>query len=192
MNKKELLVEELKKVWGKDQKMVDYCTKKAACIVELDNGDIATIDKPDIETSFCFGHGYCGVSTQEDESRAYRMEEHARTQESYFLHENLKGIDETIKDLQDTDNYFYKVTKYNRAGADSKYKEIIISDWRHNMENEPWRYNCYGKVDVLTDAERKAYLDGYKEVRKGFEKRLHTYLKRYGLSKLNTWTYLVD
>ena len=30
------------------------------------------------------------------------------------------------------------------------------------------------------------------EVKKAFIKRLNTYLKKYGLSKLHTWTYLVD
>ena len=49
----------------------------------------------------------------------------------------------------------------------------------------------FGKLTVieLDHIEKHKRKDGQKE---NFEKRLHTYLKRYGLSKLHTWTYLVD
>ena len=35
-------------------------------------------------------------------------------------------------------------------------------------------------------------IEVYKQQIENFKKRLNTYLKRYGLSKLTTWTYLVD
>ena len=35
-------------------------------------------------------------------------------------------------------------------------------------------------------------IEVYKQQIENFKKRLNTYLKRYGLSKLRTWTYLVD
>ena len=36
----------------------------------------------------------------------------------------------------------------------------------------------------------KAWED--EKMRKQFEKRLNTYLKRYGLSKIDTWSFLSD
>ena len=42
-------------VW-KDQKMVDYCVKKTARIVELSDGALICIEKPAIRTRFCFGY----------------------------------------------------------------------------------------------------------------------------------------
>ena len=44
----------------------------------------------------------------------------------------------------------------------------------------------------LTKTEIKEILDVYKKQKENFTKRLNTYLKKYGLSKLHTWTYLVD
>lgn len=33
---------------------------------------------------------------------------------------------------------------------------------------------------------------GYEEVKTEFIKRLNSYLKRYGMSKVETWSYLMD
>lgn len=47
--------------------------------------------------------------------------------------------------------------------------------------------------DVEVSAEQRAMLIKAVEYRlKQFEKRLHTYLKRYGVSKIHTWTYWRD
>ena len=45
---------------------------------------------------------------------------------------------------------------------------------------------------LLTPEEIERVKAGYQEVRQQFVKRLNTYLKKYGLSKLHTWTYLSD
>ena len=68
-----------------DTKMVDYCTKNAAYIVELNNGTYYVIDKPSIEKDFCYGYGYCGVSTEEDYQGAASMAAHAKTSTDYFI-----------------------------------------------------------------------------------------------------------
>ena len=48
------------------------------------------------------------------------------------------------------------------------------------------------KLIEIGEADIQAIIDGLEVVKKQFEKRLNTYLKRYGLSKLNVWTYLRD
>ena len=172
-----------KEVWPKSPKMVDYCVKKAAYIVELDNGDFMEIDKPSIETDFCFGYGMYGVSTDEDYKGAESMRNYAKTNENYFLQENLKGIDGMIKQLEGDDLTAYKRLHYYGQKEGSKLKSINFCRYWESPENG-W--------ERLTDAEKKAIVEGCKIVRAQFEKRLHTYLKKYGTSKLHTWTYLVD
>ena len=44
----------------------------------------------------------------------------------------------------------------------------------------------------LKEHDRLALIEEYKKVLVDFEKRLQAYLKRYGLSKLNIWSYWQD
>lgn len=173
-----------REVWPKSPSMQDYARKTVAYIVELENGEIADIDKPRIEKDFCFGHGYCGVSTEEEYKEAAAMRDKAATSTAYFLRENLKDLDGWIADLEDEHNKVYKRPHYINQAADTKLKAVYVL--------RAYDRTVYENAVELTKEERKAMADGYKEVRKAFEKRLHTYLKKYGLSKVNTWTYLVD
>ena len=170
-------------VWKKSPKMIDYAKKTLAYIVELDNGDIYEIEKPRIETRFCFGAGYNGISTNEDWENASSMAEHARTSREYFIEENLKDINDTIASLKDTRWDISKRVKYIGCSADCKLKAI---EYHHAWETEG------SKLDLISERERKALIAGYEEVKKAFIKRLNTYLKRYGLSKAHSWTYLSD
>ena len=178
-------------VWT-SPRMQEYARKEAAYIVPLDNGDITDIDKPSIETSFCFGYGYCGVSTQEDEDRASKAEQTARTDQDYFIRENMKDIDGWIEALQSDEYYFYKFVKYSGQPDTSHLKGISYCRLGNTPEYNPSHWSGLRSLEKLTDNEKAALLTGYQEVKKAFMKRLNTYLKRYGLSKLNTWTYLSD
>ena len=44
----------------------------------------------------------------------------------------------------------------------------------------------------LTKDERDEVAGALEYVRANFQKRLETYLKKYGVSKLHTWTYWAD
>ena len=61
-----------------------------------------------------------------------------------------------------------------------------------NPDNQPYRWERLNDVKKLTREEIYSLIKGYEEVRQMFTKRLKTYLKKYGLSKLNVWTYLRD
>lgn len=55
--------------------------------------------------------------------------------------------------------------------------------------------NSFGvyKGEICQDIELISKLiDGYKTVKTAFVKRLNTYLKRYGMSKVEAWSYLRD
>ena len=178
-------------VW-EDVKMQEYARKKTQYIVELKNGDIIAIDKPTIETSFCFGYGMYLQSTEEEEKRAYNMEQYARTNENYFIEENLKGINDRIKALKDKTLKCYTFTAYTGQPEKSRLKEYTIATLAYSKEWAPERYTHYKDLKELDNEDRDRIAAGLEIVKASFIKRLNTYLKKYGLTKLKTWTYLVD
>ena len=46
--------------------------------------------------------------------------------------------------------------------------------------------------EPITAEDLKNYAEAVKFVRDNFEKKLNSYIKRYGTKKLRTWTYWVD
>lgn len=172
-------------VWPKRRDMVDYCVKEAAHIVELTNGDIIVIEKPRIKKDFCFGYRDSRYDTVEfDEANA--AADHARSSTDYFLAENLAAIDDVIKHLEGKERSswdFHVCIPYYNQSESSKLKKIREFYW-HDENGR--------KYPKLEGEDRARVLEGYKAVRASFEKRLHTYLKRYGLSKVNSWSYWVD
>ena len=177
---KGIYANEITAYW-KQKSMIDYCIKKAAYIVELNAGELYEIEKPSIEKDFCFGYGYCGVSTEDDYRGAERARQNAATNQDYFIEKNLKPIDEMIKALDEYE--VYKRPHYCGQAPDSKLYNI---EFKRYYDREP------ENGIKLTPEEIADIKTGYQEVRKQFVKRLNTYLKRYGLSKLHTWTYLSD
>ena len=172
-------------VWHNDQKMVDYCVKKTGYIVELENGDIIAIEKPSIEKNFCFGYSDSRYDT-EDFDRANAMAAHAAKSTDYFLEQNLKGINEIIAQLEGTGNYrwdYHVHVPYSGQPENSQLKDL------HSFYPHDERGKQFPKLEGVN---RQRVIEGYKVVRADFEKRLNTYLKRYGLSKINTWSYWQD
>lgn len=47
---------DLQVIWNNNERMIDYCLKKVNYIVKLDGLDYLVIDRPTIETRFCFGY----------------------------------------------------------------------------------------------------------------------------------------
>lgn len=175
-----------KEVWRNSPSMVDYCLKKAAFIVELTNNNILIIDKPSIEKRFCFGYGLNGVSDYEEHKRAYDMCNIAANDQEYFINKNLAQIDEIVDDIKDTKNGSFKMylmTQYMNCPDYCHLKGFRFLRWHESPRDG------YEEVSPL-DKER--ILQGYEVVRANFVKRLNTYLKKYGLSKIETWTYLRD
>ena len=165
--------------------------------------------KPTIETRFCFGYGCNGISTTEEMDRAYKEQDNANSNEKYFLNENLAGLNQQIEEMEILTMDNQKMIDY----CNKKYQETYRSFYNHlatgtkvylfkHYDNTLYiqfidaynenRINTSEAVKELTKDELKTILAVYQQQKKNFEKRLQTYLKRYGLSKLHTWTYLVD
>ena len=171
-------------VWKNDTHMVDYCIKESAHIVELQNGDIVTIDRPRIEKDFCFGYS-CSSHDTESFDHAQDMSAHARESTDYFMRQNLKDLDNMIALLEGKQASrfdFYTGTHYTGQPADSKLKQVVQLD----------RWGEHAGYSLLSESDRAAMLEGYRQVRADFVKRLQTYLKRYGTSKVHSWTYWRD
>ena len=159
---------------------LDTCTRRreyeerttAAC-VKLPEG-FYLIGKPSIENKFCF----------EDEGPDYDLYKSLRADEeklrAYFLNANLSDFDVKLKFLEEGDDpVLVTADKYGSNTAWIRTKQYSVDYW--DAVREGWRQ--------LTDEERKAVAAALRFVRDGFEKRLQAYLKRYGVSKIQTWTY---
>lgn len=187
----------LKETW-RDEKMIEYCKKEADELIILKDGSMICIDKPRIETRFCFGHGYCGISSIEDEKSANDLAHYAATNQNYFIRENLEGIENKLAYLkvakEDFINKYGNIkvyTRQNYSHGNSELRDYEIVKPELYPEYAPYRWGNE-KPRQLDDEDIQRLIDGYENVKARFIKRLNTYLKRYGMNKVKTWSYLRD
>ncbi len=172
--------------WTNNPKMIDYERKTIARIYQTEQGYLIAINKPKIETNFCFGYGQNGVSSGEDYKEAEKVRSHAAADTNYFLSENTKELRGIIEQIQ---KYELRTrTHYIGAPEHSRVKSLETIDGYFTRLETADRNGW----EVISEKDRAGLVDAYKKVLADFEKRLQTYLKRYGLTKLNTWTYLSD
>lgn len=179
-----LLKEEFAKIWEKDKGMQDYCLKKTSNCVLTPFGGLVTFDKPRIETNFCFGYGQ--IQSYQDAN-----EQEANFGEKQFLKNNLADMREVLNLFEGKKKYSYQSTKhlyFSREYSGSNIYSIVFLD-EYDAKDKAWRF------DSLTKASEEDFQKCYaaqKQEYEKFEKRLKSYLKRYGTKKLHTWTYWAD
>lgn len=154
----------------------DYYLKQKSYAVKLSDGWVI-IDSPRIENKFCF----------HDEGPDYEFYKTLMADEgklrNYFLSENLDGLDKEIERLKDeTEPLYTRPMSQNQVEVLPGRAIFGYYDYIHGKK-EPRQ---------ITQEERAELLTAYGLVREAFEKRLQTYLKKYGVSKLHTWTYWAD
>lgn len=161
-----------------DARMFDYCRKQVGGYCVLANGMVVEFEKPKIQTRFCFGYDCCGGRNYEE---AESVRKTAASNEEYFKEKNLKELKETLDNLENRPEGCYWARQYNESNLASLHYE-----WRacrlEDIKEE--QYLTKEDIEALKEVVRK-------EIAK-FEKRLNTYLKKYGLTKLDTWTYWAD
>lgn len=198
MTQKELKVfyeEELKKAWS-DEKMVKHCIQQTAFVIEH-NGALYGIKKPRIETQFCFGFGQNGISNDEEENSADKMAAYAQKSKEYFIDENLKALNRRIKTFKEI------LEDMGKNWAEGHHPRFMVETGAHYCgQTADCKLRYYSVVDTSNKVQRREICEdtellekliaGYEEVKIEFTKRLNTYLKRYGMSKVKTWSYLVD
>lgn len=180
MTEMEKYKEELTKEWTTDSKMIDYCLKKAEEVVAIKD-KVLVVEKEKIKTTFCFGYGSYGISTIEESQEAYDMKKAYESNQKYFIEENTKDLKRAIKDISEHNIY---IAPY--------YSDSEIYYWSYLYSYEKLEDTNIKKALLLNDEEKQKLLDAYKRALDKKKKRVDIYLKKYGLSKLDTWTYLVD
>lgn len=199
-NDKALLEEymqEMTKVYPDDSSMLDYHRKEWSGGVKLANGGILHFEKPMIDSSFCF----------HDEGPQYEfyrhmMDDRETRLRNYFLHKNLDAMDEQIRALEcnchfsedechssyfNSEWFIYRVCYNSQREPLNVWRHLALSYWDRERQAE-W----YKDLQPMCDEDRLTILEGLKREREKFNKRLQTYLKRYGTSKIRTWTYWAD
>lgn len=194
---KEMLKAEYRKAWD-SEKMVDYCVNDLANVAILPDGGIISIEKQSIKTSFCFGEsGY-------DYEDAQKMAIHASKSFEYFKEQNMKSFNEWIADLEETleenPKYFIVIRDIHYTGqeTDCRLRSLEwLKTWQvldafggsAYLSELPGKRIETHKGRIATHEEIKIILEAYKQARTAHEKKVDTYLKKYGLSKVDTWTY---
>ena len=185
---------EMRKVWLKDESMIEYYRKKTSRVIRLTNGGLMAFEKPSIETRFCFGYG-CQTRTFEEAEKAAD----AAKSEKYFMRRNLDEIDRRIKAMAgERVEYDYQYDYMKMYLFRTLYKDVTINVWEYRWMNpcdvrdKPWMTKGLGDLALLGDEDRKIILEAEKAERNAFEKRLKTWWKRYGEKYIDTWTYWAD
>mgnify|MGYP003318406950 CR=1 FL=1 len=178
---------ELETVWRKrdgkvDQHMVDWSLRDAEELIRLSDGRYYAISKPEMKTRFCFG--YDTDFSGHEQSDAIRNEVNFLANRNRFKEENLRPVDDVLKALRDRESHeCYVFTKYYTGGAIAGIQFVTGYLQRQQLNNS---------YSPLPDTDRTAITQAWERVRAAFEKRLDAYLKKYGTSKLRTWTYCRD
>lgn len=181
-NIKEIISNEYAKVYAKGSGMHEYCVKKSSNAVVFESGLVFIFDKPTIQKDFCFGYRLSPEDSNEYDN-ANNMCSHVKNDNgNYFKEKNLEEF-ENLKKLLQSGKTFYAVISYsgNNINICSIYDERTTELYYKNCRKEKLsKTDIDNLIDMINVEEKK------------FEKRLNTYLKRYGTSKLHTWSYWVD
>lgn len=167
---------------------LDYEKKCTLTSLVLTGGERVQVEKPRLETSFCFGYGCNGVSDEEDYQCARRAQDNMHQFEA-FLAANLRGLQEELAELEE-----HKLVIWNCGGCDKRivwtgnewWKGLGLLNWRREwQEPQPDERELNERdLDILARGVRAQIAD--------LSARCKAYWKRFGASKLHTWTYLVD
>lgn len=185
---KEEYKNELAKVWANDTRMINYCHGQASQVVRLSGGELVPIEKQKIKTDFCFG--YSTDYTGHEASDAQRAAMHAREDVEYFKEKNLQELRAIVEAFdgkhprQWVEYTPYIWQKYSGAGNIWGFGWVPYYDYDRRPSGVEYREVSPADVETL----RAAYVEELAKM----EKRVKSYLKRYGLTKVKTWTYWRD
>lgn len=195
---KAMLRREYSKEW-QTLRMIDYCTNKAAEAAVMEDGTVVVVEKQSLKKQFCFGEsGY-------DMDDAMDMCRLAETNEDYFTNENMKELATWLEDLREvkegSSRYFAVI--YRSPNSRIGYLNFR-RDWAvlEDLGGSAVVDELPGKIvkalgenteyRIATEEDIDRLIAAYDAAAEAHYKRIQTYLKRYGLSKVRTWTYWRD
>lgn len=180
---------ELVKVWGKDEKMIDYVAKGVSTLVMLRDGYMVSFEQPSIEKEFWFGYSDFGQGLSYDENEE-RCDNVRKNIEKYFFDYNLSraDYDKKIEALKDSNKNLYFAVRYYSG------EKLLYYLCMSQAEKE--RGFCSYEDYTITfddDAEiRKALIEALEAEKAKFEKRLRTWWRKYGEKYCRVESFWVD
>lgn len=165
-------------IWKGSKSMIAYACHNISDCYETEKGYLIEFETPSIKKDFCFG--YDDMYTEQEQ--ADDMAEYARKNESYFIEKNLEEIEKLIKNLET--GKVYAIKGYDEAVN----LRGLVFEKNYRRAEEFERKDC----EELSGADIAGLIEMAKSEKAKLEKRLRTYLKRYGTSKLHIWTYYRD
>lgn len=160
--------------------------------VKLSNGDYVAMEKSKIKTRFCYSFDEVGNpdSIQTSNNCCYEIQRNYDTFEkaqTADIDDMIESVNKAMKELADLDN-----------GGCFISRDLLIfqpETYRSQSQNIGHLRGMYSDSDTLEMALKKPDLEkvlaGLKEQREYKVKQSKTYWKRYGGSKLKTWTFSI-
>ena len=177
--------------------MVEYNLKRCAVLVGLPNGMLYSIEKQNIQTHLCFGYSDIGFGPTYAE--ACDAAQDARDSGDAFIAKNMETYTTALRYLgQHGSQYF--VCMASKLPRIKGIRHVRVTDVLDAVggsavleELKGTEVDVHGeRVYICTDADVAMLRAGYECAARAHEKKLRTYLKRYGTSKLHIWTYWID
>lgn len=184
--------EGLHDVWKKDSKMIAWEMKQIAYLIPICGGKfIIELSKPKIENEFWFGESDMGQGLSHEEN-AKRMTRVNSNIIDYFIEKNLEDIEDTITKLHNIiDGKSLNLKPKHYIYYYSCPKDSPIHGFTIENTNYAWS-GVNGETWDVEKKDLKNILDAYILLKQDFEKRLETYIKKYGTSKMHVRSYWID
>ena len=188
--------EKIKKLiseYWKSERMIKYCLSCLSNELELENGLILNFEKPRIQTHFCYGYSLSNIDT-ESYDNANQNVENARKDIINFINENIaySGLQDLYNKLKKAGTVYYSdCNNYGIVSVRSLYDQNDECYFRYHYGENSDHYKTY-ITGTLSQSDVQKIIAKVAEELQKFVKRLNTYLKRYGLSKVHSWSYWRD
>lgn len=159
--------------------------------IETEDGKICLLDKPDtIRTILYFPEGMTHTINE-----ASKMAEKVKQNRDYFISENIKsaGYERELKMIRAAEKGLFSPVIVCLGGCDEEGKGRASMEFFDN-DTPLYDFHTSNKMEekmtrYATDEELQAYKQAVIAAVDNLTKRLNTYLKRYGLSKIKAQTF---
>lgn len=167
--------------------------RKNYYIVKYKDGFIQ-IERGRIKTRFCYGAGMYGRCDDNEWNSANNHASKIKQDQAMFIEENfdnysIAGMMRTLKNEDDR-----CLTVQTQKNYNNSYKITVNHEYKNLTAS--YFYDNWGNVDngfkKLSDKDLNNVFSVMRYAIEDFKSRLATYLKRFGLSKVYSWTYIVD
>ena len=166
------VIDAIKKDWS-SERMIKHCISRLSNDCTLSNGHIVTFEKPYIKTSFCYGYSLSSTDS-ESYDRAGELAYNAQ-----------KDV------LKNSEKVYYNLDHYGFINVKTLHNEHDECRLRCQYGTQSEMYKQYIQFE-LNDKDKQLIMEKLAEELQKFVKRLNTYLKKYGLSCVNSWSYWQD